>query len=84
MYMHPASFTDELLEVFAEQPEKFTYLDMPFQHIDTQMLSEMKRMTTEASLRELLATGFGNAKAPETDAANDFYRWISGRDSRAI
>ncbi len=54
MYMHPASFTDELLEVFAEQPEKFPYLDMPFQHIDSQMLSEMKRMTDEASLRELL------------------------------
>ncbi len=54
MYMHPASFTDELLEVFAEQPDKFPYLDMPFQHIDSQMLAEMKRMTDEAGLRALL------------------------------
>jgi len=54
MYMHPASFTDELLDVFAEQPEKFPYLDMPFQHIDSEMLSQMKRMTDEAGLRKLL------------------------------
>ncbi len=54
MYMHPASFSDELLEVFAEQPDKFPYLDMPLQHIDSKMLSEMKRMTDEAGLRTLL------------------------------
>jgi ribosomal protein S12 methylthiotransferase len=54
MYMHPASFTDELLDVFAEQPEKFPYLDMPLQHIDTEMLSQMKRKTDEADLRDLL------------------------------
>ena len=55
MYMHPVSFTDELLEVFAEQPEKFPYLDMPLQHIDTQMLADMKRKTDEPGLRALIA-----------------------------
>jgi ribosomal protein S12 methylthiotransferase len=54
MYMHPASFTDELLDVFEEDPEKFPYLDMPFQHIDTEMLSQMKRKTDEVGLRKLL------------------------------
>jgi ribosomal protein S12 methylthiotransferase len=54
MYMHPASFTDELLTVFAENPEKFPYLDMPFQHIDTDMLAAMKRKTDEPGLRALL------------------------------
>jgi ribosomal protein S12 methylthiotransferase len=54
MYMHPASFTNELLEVFAEQPDKFPYLDMPLQHIDSKMLTEMQRMTDEAGLRKLL------------------------------
>jgi ribosomal protein S12 methylthiotransferase len=54
MYMHPASFTDELLALFAEQPEKFPYLDMPLQHIDSLMLSEMKRKTDEPGLRKLL------------------------------
>jgi ribosomal protein S12 methylthiotransferase len=54
MYMHPASFSDELLNVFAEQPEKFPYLDMPLQHIDSDVLSEMKRKTDEKGLRQLL------------------------------
>ncbi len=54
MYMHPASFTDELLDIFAEQPDKFPYLDMPLQHIDSGMLSQMKRKTDEAGIRELL------------------------------
>jgi ribosomal protein S12 methylthiotransferase len=55
MYLHPASFTDALLQLFADLPEKFPYLDMPFQHIDTQMLVEMKRKTDEAGLRQLIA-----------------------------
>jgi len=54
MYMHPASFTDELLSVLAEQPDKFPYLDMPLQHIDSKVLAEMKRKTDEAGLRALL------------------------------
>ena len=54
MYMHPASFTDEILDVIAEQPDKFPYLDMPFQHIDSKVLAEMKRKTDEVGLRELL------------------------------
>ena len=70
MYMHPASFTDELIEVFAEQPDKFPYLDMPLQHIDTAMLAEMKRMTTEAGLRTLLAKI--RAKAPSLTLRTTF------------
>ncbi len=54
MYMHPASMTDELLQVFAEMPEKFPYLDMPFQHIDSEMLDQMKRKGDEPGLRRLL------------------------------
>lgn len=56
MYMHPASMTEALLDVFADLPEKFPYLDMPFQHIDSTMLSQMKRKTDEAGLRKLLET----------------------------
>jgi ribosomal protein S12 methylthiotransferase len=56
MYMHPASMTDDLVGVFAELPEKFPYLDMPFQHIDSDMLAQMKRKSDETSLRTLLDT----------------------------
>jgi len=51
MYMHPFSFSDELIDVFAETPEKFPYLDMPLQHIDDRMLSVMKRKLGEKETR---------------------------------
>jgi ribosomal protein S12 methylthiotransferase len=54
MYMHPASFSDDLLEVFAEQPDKFPYLDMPLQHIDSQILSRMRRKIDEKNTRLLI------------------------------
>jgi ribosomal protein S12 methylthiotransferase len=54
MYMHPHSFSDELIKTFAESPEVFTYLDMPFQHIDNDLLMDMKRKLPEADLRRLL------------------------------
>jgi len=54
MYMHPASFSEPLLDLFAEQPDKFPYLDMPLQHIDSDMLSAMRRKTDEAGLRRLV------------------------------
>jgi ribosomal protein S12 methylthiotransferase len=54
MYMHPHSFSDELIKVFAESPEVFPYLDMPFQHIDNDLLMDMNRKLPEADLRRLL------------------------------
>lgn len=54
MYMHPHSFSDELLTVLAENPDRFPYLDMPLQHIDHDMLMTMNRKLGEADLRRLL------------------------------
>jgi ribosomal protein S12 methylthiotransferase len=51
MYMHPFSFSDELIDVFAESPEMFPYLDMPLQHIDDRMLNVMKRKLGEKETR---------------------------------
>ena len=83
MYMHPASFTDELLNVFAEQPDKFPYLDMPLQHIDSQMLADMRRMTDESGLRQLLDR-IRVTKAPQLTLADDIHRGTSGRNSGSI
>jgi ribosomal protein S12 methylthiotransferase len=56
MYMHPHSFSNELMEVFSESPEIFPYLDMPLQHIDNDMLLDMKRKLGEGDVRRLLDT----------------------------
>jgi ribosomal protein S12 methylthiotransferase len=54
MYMHPHSFSDDLLNVFAESPDMFPYLDMPLQHIDHDLLMDMKRKLGEKELRQLI------------------------------
>ena len=54
MYLHPHSFTDGILKVLADSPEIFPYLDMPIQHIDNQVLSDMKRLHTESEVRSLI------------------------------
>jgi ribosomal protein S12 methylthiotransferase len=79
MYMHPASFSDELLSVLAEQPDKFPYLDMPFQHIDSDLLAQMKRKTDEAGLRTLLERI--RAKAPQLALRTTFIVGFPGETS---
>lgn len=54
MYLHPHSCTDDLIGVFAESPDLFPYLDMPLQHIDSEMLSRMKRYLSELEIRALI------------------------------
>ncbi len=54
MYMHPYSMTPEVLNVMAESPEIFPYLDMPLQHIDNDILMSMKRHMGETDLRKLV------------------------------
>jgi len=54
MYMHPHSLSDDLIDVFAESPDIFPYLDMPLQHIDDTLLADMKRLVPEKDLRLLL------------------------------
>jgi ribosomal protein S12 methylthiotransferase len=54
MYMHPHSFTDGVLDVLAESPDVFTYLDMPLQHIDNAVLTGMKRHLGEKDTRDLI------------------------------
>jgi len=55
LYAYPASVTDELLEVMADEPAVCRYLDMPLQHIADGMLRAMRRERTGAAVRRLVA-----------------------------
>jgi ribosomal protein S12 methylthiotransferase len=55
LYAHPASVTDELLEVIAGEPAVCKYLDMPLQHVSDAMLRAMRRERSGAALRRLVA-----------------------------
>ncbi|TMA69848.1 MAG: 30S ribosomal protein S12 methylthiotransferase RimO [Deltaproteobacteria bacterium] len=55
LYAYPASVTDELLEVIADEPAVCTYLDMPLQHISDRLLRAMRRERSGAAIRGLIA-----------------------------
>ena len=67
LYAYPASVTDELLEVVADEPAVCKYLDMPLQHISDRLLRAVPAIAlrtsfivgfpgeTEADVRELCA-----------------------------
>jgi ribosomal protein S12 methylthiotransferase len=55
LYAYPASVSDDLLEVMAEEPAVCRYLDMPLQHIADDVLRAMRRERSGAAIRRLLA-----------------------------
>jgi ribosomal protein S12 methylthiotransferase len=55
LYTHPAHWTDELIQTIAACPKVARYVDMPLQHIHDEMLNRMRRETTGAYIRDLIA-----------------------------
>ncbi len=54
LYTHPAHWSDELIETFANARHMARYVDIPLQHISDRMLSAMRRKTDGAFVRRLL------------------------------
>jgi len=54
MYTHPASFPQELIDVFKNSKHLVPYLDIPLQHISDRILDSMGRKITTARVKELL------------------------------
>jgi ribosomal protein S12 methylthiotransferase len=55
LYLYPASVTDELLDLMAEQPRILPYLDIPFQHVSSAVLQRMNRRYGRKELDRLIA-----------------------------
>ena len=55
LYTHPAHWSDELIAAIARMPKVARYVDMPLQHIEEGMLRDMRRETSEAHIRDLVA-----------------------------
>jgi ribosomal protein S12 methylthiotransferase len=53
-YTYPAGFPDELIELIAIHPKVCNYLDMPLQHINSDLLRSMKRGLDGENTRELV------------------------------
>jgi len=54
LYAYPAKFPLDILPVIRERENICNYLDMPVQHVDTDVLKSMRRGVTENRLRELI------------------------------
>ncbi|MBD3304934.1 MiaB/RimO family radical SAM methylthiotransferase, partial [candidate division KSB3 bacterium] len=54
MYAYPTNLSTDLLRLIAASSTICSYLDLPLQHIDTGILTRMKRGITEPQTRKLL------------------------------
>ncbi|MEZ4430129.1 MAG: 30S ribosomal protein S12 methylthiotransferase RimO, partial [Nannocystaceae bacterium] len=53
-YAFPTTVTDGLLSMIAREPKIATYLDVPIQHVDTDVLKRMRRGYTERVVRGMV------------------------------
>ena len=54
LYTHPAHFTDQLIEEYAENSKLCAYVDIPLQHLHDEMLQRMGRRVTQAECLDLI------------------------------
>lgn len=55
-YAYPLGFPLEILDVIRERPNLCNYIDIPLQHIDTQILKSMRRGVSRLQTEKLLET----------------------------
>jgi ribosomal protein S12 methylthiotransferase len=54
LYTHPAHWSDELIAAIARNPKVVRYVDMPLQHIHSDMLATMRRETSREHIEGLI------------------------------
>ena len=90
-YLYPDEFTDELIEVIANEPKILKYLDIPIQHANDKLLRAMDRRGDKAEIMALfeilraripglvirtsLITGLPGEGEAEFEELCDFLRW---------
>ncbi len=55
LYAYPDGVSGELIDLVAGEEKICSYLDIPLQHIDDEMLKQMNRRVSEQQVRELVA-----------------------------
>ncbi len=54
MYLHPAQVSDDLIAYMATQNKTLEYFDLPLQHINSELLSAMRRSTNREQIERLI------------------------------
>lgn len=55
LYCYPKYFTDELIQLIAEEPKICKYIDLPLQHADDEILKAMHRRDSSRDIEILLS-----------------------------
>jgi len=55
MYMHPASFSDDVIAELAAGPPLVPYVDLPLQHASDRILASMGRRVDRAAIEDLIS-----------------------------
>lgn len=55
MYAYPESLSDELIETMAKNDKICKYIDLPIQHINDEILKQMKRRSTTKQIKNLVS-----------------------------
>lgn len=55
MYAYPSCFSDEMIDTIASLKHVLPYIDMPLQHINDEVLDNMRRKTSRKLIETLLA-----------------------------
>ena len=74
MYLYPIHFTDELVGLIADSEKILPYLDLPLQHINSEVLKRMQRRVDRAGTVRLLETSARTGAQPR--APYDVHRRI--------
>ncbi len=59
LYAHPAHITERLIDTIGNEKKICNYIDIPFQHVDDDLLKAMDRKVTRSRL-EMIITGLRN------------------------
>ena len=55
LYLHPSRIDESFIDMVAENPRVLSYLDIPIQHIDDEILHRMNRPDKEGHIRRIFA-----------------------------
>lgn len=54
MYLYPAALTDELIDYMAADNKTLNYYDLPFQHVNTEILTAMRRRVERDQIEHMI------------------------------
>ncbi len=79
-YIYPDTFVEKLIDYISGNPKIVRYIEIPFQHIDDEILRKMGRATTEKLIRRIMDKI--REKIPDMSLRTELIVGFPGEDTR--